>query len=544
VLGEWIARHYPNSAGARQAAKIALAAYLAGYNDKTQELAARNDDRDRLVGVGDYICLRWQGEQEATDAQAIVLAVLVNDKLLAKAGEYLEKIPADSQHRAQSEMKLGQAYWSQYLTAQALDDKDKPPAAELDAMIASAQKLLEAGLAGVKKIVEGGKPVDLEMAIAALSAAQIYLNAGQPDKAVALLEDAKIGPLALVTDNNPAVAKPDFAIEVYKAALRAFVGLQNLDRAEEMMKKLEEAVAATPGGRANLTKIYIALGRALEEQMKLLDDKPEEKRKVAQGFEKFLEKIAEGDEGNTFSSLNWVSETFFALGLGYDTAGKAAPAEAKAYYQKALDTDKRIVARSAAEQGFSPGEDAVLAVEMRQARALRRMGSYEEALKLLAGVVKKKPFLLDAHKEAAQVYMDQGREVDPTHYTQAIMGGNEPGVESAAPLFWGWVGLANKLGNDPRFQVDSFEARYQIANCRTMQAEGTKNPQDKKKYLAEAEYIIKIVYQTRFVEGSSDFPGKDQQRARFDALLKTIQKLTGQDAVGLKAFDQPAAGAQ
>ncbi len=53
VLGEFLARKYPKSAGARQGAKIALAAYLSSYNVSKPE--NRQFEIDRMVGLAEYV---------------------------------------------------------------------------------------------------------------------------------------------------------------------------------------------------------------------------------------------------------------------------------------------------------------------------------------------------------------------------------------------------------------------------------------------------------------------------------------------------------
>ena len=55
--------------------------------------------------------------------------------------------------------------------------------------------------------------------------AQICVETGQPDKAIAWLEHPKFGPLTLVKADSPVAAREGFATETYKIALRAYIAV-------------------------------------------------------------------------------------------------------------------------------------------------------------------------------------------------------------------------------------------------------------------------------------------------------------------------------
>jgi hypothetical protein len=537
VLGEFLATKYPSSAGARQGAKIALASYLQGYNDKAPEMVASRDfDRQRMESIVEYIGKRWKDEAEADDAWAILMAVAIGEHNLAKAKEYLAKIPEKSPRRADSELKAGQAYWAAYLTAQRKEGAERPPQSELDDLVKQAQGLLEQGMARMRANVDAGARVTLDLAAAALSASQIYVGAGDPQQAVKLLEDPKIGPLTLVTAKDPVVQQADFPVETYKVALRAFVGIQGLDRAEKIMSELDEMVAAKGvAGQSELTKIYISLGRGLEEQVTELRraGKTEELKKVSKGFELFLQRISERENGNNFSSLNWVSETFFSLGSGYDTPGKKVPPEALAYYEKTLATDKKMIANATKDKTFLPSPDAMVAVQLRTARCLRRMDKFKDAVDLLVSILMQKPQLLDAQTEAALTYMDWGQE-NPAYYNLAMLGARKI-PPSEVKIIWGWSRLSNMVQGDKKYQDVYHEARWNLANCNLLMAQA-KAGAERTELLKKAAFDIYITQRLK-----PDLGG-DVWRDKYDSLLKTIQKLAGEKPVGLKAMQTPAAG--
>src|SRR5690606_9610296 len=129
-----------------------------------------------------------------------------------------------------------------------------------------------------------------------LSLAQIYVDTNQPAKAIAELEDAKVGPLTLVAKKDPAVSREGFAEETLKVALRAQIGSladpkvkadDALNKAQAIMADLKKSVGDAPGAQEKLVRIYIGIARDLESQIKLAET-PAAKTALSLGFEKFL----------------------------------------------------------------------------------------------------------------------------------------------------------------------------------------------------------------------------------------------------------------
>jgi len=377
------------------------------------------------------------------------------------------------------------------------------------------------------------------MVAAGLMLAEMEINAGQPQKAVDLLDDAKIGPLTLATAKSPLVAGGNFPADTLKVALRAYVAAQNLDRAEAVMNQLDQLMAGKGGdGQSELTRIYIQLGLSLETQVANLrkTNKAAELDRVTRAFEKFLERIGSRTSGNNFSSLNWVAETFASLAGGYDAGGPKISATAKTYYERALATDERILASAAKQPAFVPSADALLVVKLREALCLRRLGRYKAAVDLLESVLRQRQQLLDAQVAAAQTYMDWGT-VNPLYYNLAILGARKSSRDSngvPTNTIWGWTKLATMLSSNPAHRQVYHEARLNAARCRMLQAE-THGGDEKRRLLKLAVYEIYLTQ--RLVP---DLGGPDM-REKYDQLLRTIQKLAGEKPVGLKAF-QPASG--
>ncbi len=284
LLGEFVARRYPDSSGARQCAKIAMAAYLKLYAENATD--DKNFETGRVTGIARFVTQKWPDQPEAIDALNTLVPLMIKAGDLDAAEKYLNDIPPESPKRGDAEIKTGQAMWSEYLKGMQeirkweSGDEPKPEnvdlaakKAALDQVKARAQKILEDGVARMK----GTGKVDEAGVTASLSLAQIYLDTGQADKAVAVLEDAQLGPLTLVKAGHPATQREGFAGETYKTALRAYIsslaGAADSDtvikKATEVMNLMKEKIP-----QEQLIVIYVSLARDLEQQMKLATPRP------------------------------------------------------------------------------------------------------------------------------------------------------------------------------------------------------------------------------------------------------------------------------
>lgn len=524
VMGEFLARRYSDGVGARQGARIALAAWVALYNE------ARPGDRQfeskRMAEIAEYITGRWAGEPEADEAWMMLIRTALSEGDLPKAQQYMENVSPDSPRRGEVELMTGQKLWGAYLEASRKQGADRPAQEQLDKMVQQARQTLQDGIARMRKPVDEETEITYTLLASVLSLAQIHIGAGEPDKAVTWLEDPKIGALPLVEANHAATDRGNFRVETYKAALRAYVAAQELEKAEKVMKELEDLISQAGGGEAGkkLTQIYISLGRELENQLERLRNEQETDKleKVKEGFEKFLDRILQREEGNTFNSLNWVAETFFSLGAGVDPGGKKLPEEAKNYYQKAAQAYRNILTLCAEKKiEFQPG--ATTSIQIRLARCLRRLADYPEAIRLLKELLEKKATIVDAQVEAAYTYQAWG-ESRPAAYQLAIKGSTK------YKEIWGWGTLARRVYGNKKYLPVFHEARYNLALCRFKLAQ-SKSGTEKKALLQQAQKDITVV-QRQFPE-----MGRQPWYGKYDDLLKKIQSLRGVTASGLKGTE-------
>lgn len=535
VTGEFLAKRYPNSPGGKPGAQIAMIAYLRliGAGQPGEDLTFENG---KLTEVANILSERWPNDPEAAEAILMLIRSAVLDGELDKAAALLEKVAPDSPKRGSAELMVGQSLWADYLKKTRLPEGDRPRQDELNAKLTRAREILTAGVERLKAAVEAGEPVSKPLAVGVLSLAQMAVASGDAEQALPWLDDPKVGVVTLVEAKNPALAG-DLAVEVYKAALRAYVAAQQLDKAEATMNALERLVGQDGQGGARLTQIYISLGKELQDQIMLLRDDPTKTAqlgKVLQGFGLFLDRIAARSEGNTFSSLNWVAETFNGLGSGLDPGGKELPPKAREYYEKAAETYKGLLA-SAADPAFGAPQNAEESVKIRLASVYRRLGQYDAAMDLLVGILVKRNQMINAQIEAAYTYQAWGQQ-KPAAYELAMKGGKRAKKPdgSEANVVWGWGKIANLVMRDRKYMPVFHEARYNLALCRLMLALSQKDA-ERKETLERAEQDVLIIQKL--------YPdlGGDEWAPKYNDLYKKIQQLQGKKPTGLPTPSTPVA---
>jgi len=531
ILGDFLARRYPDRPEGQPGAKIALAAYDKLFNsDSSGE--NREAERGWMTSMARFIIDRWPNSRVADDAWMVLIRAAVTDRNVGEVKACLEHISVDSPRRGVAELMAGQLLWNAYLEATMLPKKQQPTKAELSGMLSYAKKTLEAGVNRLRKSVDAGGEVSSPLATAVLSLAQICLDMGRGEEAVVWLNDPKIGAHTLTKSKNKVTNRGGFRLETFKAALRAYVAAQQLEMAEETMNALEKTKEAS-----NITQIYIGLGRQIENSLKRIraEGNQAEAAKVARGFELFLTRIyARPTEETTFNSLHWVAETFMSLGASMDTKGENLSPVAANYYKKAASVYLKIIELCRTDKTFEPSPGLVDGIQIRLAICLRRLGRYKEALDTLVEILKVRNTLIDAQLEAAYTYQAWGK-LKPGYFLLAIRGGRKAKKKdgNVAYLVWGWGGIAKKLQYSKPHQDIFHEARYNLALCR-MKYAMSKSGQKKVELMRQAEQDIFVVQRLR-----PEMGGKKWYQ-QYDALLIKIQRFLGVKAnqQGLRAAER------
>lgn len=529
LLGEFLARRYPDSSGARQGAKIAMAAYLKLYAEEKGE--DRKFESDHAVQIAKYITQKWPDQEEAVEALNTLIPFMIQAGDLQAAESYLTEIPEDSPKRGDAEIKTGQAMWGAYLRGmQQLrkieSGEDETPAVydpnvekqRLDDLKTRAQRILVDGIARMGKSQPGA--ASEASATAALSLAQIYLDTEQIDKCIELLEDPGLGPLTLVKKKDPAAARAGYDAETYKTALRAYISsLPQAPDADAVIAKASEVMDAMKQtiDQQKLIGIYYSLARDLEAQMNLAS--AQSKQALSKGFETFLLRLRANSK--EFTVLSWVADTFAGIAASFDTQ-RQPTAESVKYYQLAADTYQSML-----DDGNVEDEKLKIQVRLRLANAKRRLRKFTEARDLFVAILKSNPSMVNVQVEAAKLYQDWASFPGKEALFLKSIQGSEIDPATRKPIIWGWQGISTRTAGTPAFRNVFHESRYNLA----VSLHGlalAKTGSEKKKYL---EMASRAITQTQQLFGSGE--EWETWKPEYDKLLKTIQKALGQKPAGL-----------
>ncbi len=544
VIGEFTGRTFPGSTGSRQAAQIALAAYLKLYEASSAE--NKDFETDRIVSLANYIVESWSGTPEAAEAINTLIPFLIRQGQLDKARQYVENIPPSSAERGTAELRIGEALWRDYLFGmnqlREWEKEAREPdadAAEIQAQIAARKPQLEAAKktaleileAGVARMKEAGL-VNATVPRAVLSLAQIYVDSDEAPKAIELLDDPQVGVLPMVARNDPAIDSPRLREQAYSVGLSAIVSAMSkvtstdqrtdlIQRSREMMQSLRTEVGDSAESQQRLVDIFYRLARGLETQLKLLE-KPEDRRVLSEGFNTFLEQVRV--EGKDLRVLNWVAESFHSLGKGLaDDANSTAAAHA--CFQNSARTYDQILA-NAETLALTP--ELTRQMKFRKAIALRDSGQFDEATKIFLEVLAQDNRRLEYQMEAARTYQLWGDQPQQALKFVDAIRGTGGDKNAAEQTVWGWSRIARIAQREKRLRDAFHEARYNSALCHHKLSLRLRQPEDRQKYLNLAKN--EIVFTQRL------FPDMGGQAwyAQYDALLKKIQRSLGEQADGLE----------
>jgi tetratricopeptide (TPR) repeat protein len=290
------------------------------------------------------------------------------------------------------------------------------------------------------------------------------------------------------------------------------------------MDKLRQSITG-PDAQKELTRIYITMARDIREQLE--DADPARKAKLVEAFRVFLDRIAATTEDQ--ATLQWVGQTLMDLAeTSLPTATAQATGPAVELLKTAVQTFKRL--------GQLQGDGAMV-VQYQLGRAQRMLGDFKSSLDTLEALLKVKPTMLDAQTEAALAYEQWAATAPPnvaTKVYEAALTGARPDANKKN-VIWGWGKISQETSRNPKFQDRFFNARYHVALCRYLAGKAESDPDSKQKLIEKSVTDITRV--------AALYPelGGPEQRAKFDALLRLIQKELRQPEVGLPPV---AAGAK
>lgn len=527
VLAQYVARTSDKDDGnvGLDAAYMAMAAFVQAYNDNKAPLDQKGEDMRMIIRACNLITDRWPGSDKANDARMMLGRMYSAAKQPAEAAAWFSKVPEADPKFAEAQTAAGQAYWTAYLGASRLTGPAKPTAEQLKDWLKLAEQYLRNGIAKLAATLpkEGAAPA--ELIAAKMSLSQIVISEGKDAEALKLLLDDPQSVIKAITIADES-KRPDtgvqsrkFAIETYKLVLRAYIGTGNLDKARETMKTLE-AISAAGGaaGGADVTELYVGLGRLLKDELERFRSNGETERfnNLMTSFETFLNDMASRKEGQSFGSLSWIGETYFALG---ETVSSDA-AKSASFYDKAGAAFGDILTKTAADQSFASG-DQLLGVKLRQVRVHRFKKEFEAAETLIGEVLKERPNDIKAQTAACEVYQDWGSSGQTDAGKKlliAIRGNDKIGM-------WGWGQIGLKLQKSKEFAtnpgyLESFlDARFNGTQARQRYARDL-SPKDKQK---ELDRCLMELITTSSV--TKEMP--DERYAKFNAMYREILQEAG-----------------
>lgn len=471
VLGEFLARRYPDHPAAAAAAKLALASYEQLLQSAAQSQGATADtefEARKMADVAEFMTRRWPKTPTAETANRVLISYAIRSGRIDEAKQLLNKVSAES--RPALEAQLGNALWGQYLQLAQEKGADQSADAKLQTIRGDAIRFMQNGFDAAKKSGQ----VSEVTATSGLYLAQVLLGEQKFAEAIDLLQTPQIGPLTLVRESNPVTARPEFVVETYKAALRAFVAVSppRIDEAIAAMKGLESAVAA--GGTVQgdqLMRIYVLLAKGLNEQLTKLRaaGKTEDVAQLSGTFGKFLDHISDGQENSSWATRYWIAQTYFSMGESLRAAG-TSPGEATQYFTKARDAFAKLAAEAAKDPASLPSPVARLAVEKQLGESYRELGEFQKALDAFSKVLADQESQLTVQQAAARTYQRWGQSGGGVKKLERAIYGGYQIRSTGKNRIWGWLKLAlvaeRAARSDPKYEDVFFEARLEAARCR------------------------------------------------------------------------------
>ncbi len=327
-------------------------------------------------------------------------------------------------------------------------------------------KYLRGGFDSLKKDVtanEFGATTGLYLAQALLSDAKYA-------EAIEVLEDEKAGPLKLIASENPTAKQPQYSVEAYKAALRAYVSVSppQEDKAVDTMQLLEKVVKAGDDAAKSaeqLNRIYIGMGVALQKQIEELraaGKEPEAKR-VATAFAKFIDRVGAQQGSANWATRVWLAQTYYAMASEHRPAAKEGDVQpigavARVYFAKSRDAYQQLIKEAANDPKLPPSDAAVLAAKMQLGECYRALGQFDKALDSFSEILKEKEASLAVQRAAAMTYEERGQREDPKWFENAIHGGNKAKA-NGQNLIWGWVKISTVAARAAR-RIRHFVIRF------------------------------------------------------------------------------------
>ncbi|TWT86349.1 hypothetical protein [Neorhodopirellula pilleata] len=503
VVGEFLSRFAPGT-------DVGLRGGLMALSSAQQIISSEGSGNDHWVGqlrtLGAHLVKTWPDDPKAASAQGIMIVMVMEKGDLPEAQKLVDEMPEGTE-QAKFRRLLGQLYWNESLRLRG--EKKEPQA---DATLPKAADQLTKGLNGLTDGLAGEEAMK-----AALVLAKVHLRQDKPDEAVKVIDHPKYGAITLAKKLKE--ESEDFLFDLYRTELQAVVGQMTASNGsssgdnEKLLKRASDSIdqlrktAKGDEGQNKLIGTFRILAADIRGQIESAT--PDRKAKLIDAFNIFLARIS--DITNDDATLQWVGQTLLGM-----AESAIPPGQTKAEGQAAqlLDT----AAKTFNELKDKP--DAPESIRFMLGRVERLRGNYSDALKELRVILTAKPTMIDAQEEAALAYEQWAATLPPkfapSAYRSALSGGKEK-------IVWGWGKISQMAQRNPAFRERFFNARYHVALCRYLQGKASGDAAVTKQAIKDITSLV-VLYPDM---------GGEEQRAKFDALLKQIQQAAGEPVTGL-----------
>jgi hypothetical protein len=361
----------------------------------------------------------------------------------------------------------------------------------------------------------------------------LYLQEGKLDAALQVLREPAKGAIAQATGVDS--IEPKLKLETQRMQLQALVQSVSKGQAQlaatDVSKAIEsmKTLADQTGDPQSLTRSLMSLAADLQSQLEANQD-PAQQAKLADAFQILVDQLV--GLSSDAAALDSIGSAMMLLASNLQTIPNLA-AKVPGLMQSAEQAFNKLAALPAEQLqaiGRKPEE-----LSLKMALAKRGAGKFEEAHRLLIQGLQQNPNNITIQMEAARNLQQWAAGKDADRLKQAMLGA-EPQANKKK-LVWGWGQVAQTTSRYPNFQAEFFEARLNIARCRSTLGD-LESDRDQKQKLYEA--AINDIAQThlRFPE----LGGKGTM-AEFDRLLREVQQKAGKPATGLAGIQKPPPGA-
>ena len=535
VLGDFLARRYPDHPAAAASAKLALASYerlqqaalSAGGKPEDTEFEAR-----KMAEIAEFMTRRWPDTPAAETAYRVLIAYAIRTGRIDEAKDLFDQVSPAA--RSALEAQLGNALWGRYLELSQRNRSPQTTDAEIEKLRNDALRYMQTGFDAARK---SGQATEVT-ATAGLYLAQSLLNDEKYNDAIRLLETPKVGPLTLVRSGSDAAARPEFVVEVYKAALRAYVSMTppKVAPAIDAMKELEKAVAADGNQNSDqLMQIYISLAKSLNDQLTRLQEAGQttDVARLSGTLGEFLDHVSQGQPDTSWATRYWIAQTYYTMGASLRSGTPAGKQASARYFTKARDAFAKLAAEAEQDPSSLPSPLAGLAIAKQLGECDRELGNYQQALDAFSKVLADRESQLSVQQAAARTYQQWGEAGGGAGKLERAIYGGYKLRSTGKNRIWGWLKLAlvaeSAARSNPKFADAFYEARLEAARCRYLV--GTKSTgAEQQKDFATAKQSIRSMLQL--------YPelGGEHWKSQYEDLLKQIQQAAGEPPSGLAEF--------